>query len=336
MARAELTLTGTPSTDADRIARYAEDVPPGSNTFRRELHFELQENYTDYYQIKKTLDGAAAQGVSLPSSPAQFAKATADNPHQDVMDARSRKARIADRSTTADNTVNDFGEWAAQPNRRDFPGVDTLSEQYRANRIDDVADLVLEQGVVRDIKVHDELYGGGAAGEFGTGDAGILIAGERRDSHRHLAHEIGHALDFAAAEELDSSDEFGSQTAFKEADDEKVEQAADELSGIWDERGRDKPLTNTDYLNDPRELAADFAALAFEDPQRAKKRAPTAQEVFSEVGILDTLTQPEQVEGPVDSDADDTFPTPEPFRFEERRDEVFDTSRMDDFEDPIF
>lgn len=340
MALPELTLTGNPSTDAKRIAEFAQEVPESSNHFDQQVFFGLQDNYSDYYEVKRVLDKAQAKGVSLQSSPSALAKNIAEEPFEDVMESRSRKAKIADRSTTATNLTRDFGEWAAEPNRHDYPGVDTLSEQYRAQRTERVADRAREQGITRNINVRDELYGGEAAGEFSQFNTDILIAAEREDAHRNLAHEIGHALDFAAtdATEDEPGPTFGSQMAFAQAEDEQVEQAKQELDQIWDERGRDKPLMNPDYLDDPRELAADFAALAIEDPQRAKQRAPTAQEIFSEAGILDTLTSRGEVDGSVDdTESDDGMPVTPEFQFENRREDIFDTSEMADFEElPFF
>jgi hypothetical protein len=340
MALPELTLTGTPSTDATRIVQFADEVPETSNHFDQELYFELQDNYSGYYEIKKVLEKAESKGVSLQSSASGLAKSIAENPFDDVMENRSRKAKIADRSTTATNLTRDFSEWAAEPNRHDYPGVDTLSEQYRADRIEDAAETAEERGVTREITVRDQLYGGEAAGEFSQFNTEIMIAADQDDSHRNLAHELGHALDFAATDNTEDEQgaTFGSEKAFAQADPEQKEKAAEELQNIWDERGRDKPLMQNDYLEDPRELAADFAALAIEDPQRAQNRAPNAQEVFDDAGILDTLLSRGDIDGSAEEVPEEQrMPTPDEFEFENRREDVFNTSEMKEFEElPFF
>lgn len=337
MATQELRLSGDPETDAQRIAEYAQEVPDGSSRFRRDLFFELQENYDDYYEVKRALDLAAAKGATLPASAASLAKNVADEPFEDVMESRSRTARIADRSTTANTTTRDFGEWASNPNQSDYPGVDTLAEQYRADRVEQATQAAEERGIIRDITVRDELYGGQAAGEFSPYNTDIQLAADQDDAYRNLAHELGHAIDFATTDnsEDDPGPTFGSERAFEQADDDLVEEAADELSDIWDERGRDKPMMNADYLEDPKELAADFAALAIEDPQRAKKKAPNAQQVFEQAGMLDTMLGAASVGGPGEprEQPDNALGVSEDLSLDENRSRVFDTSAMPEFEE---
>jgi hypothetical protein len=282
-----LRLTGESETDAERITEFSNAVRSKAQR-RRELFRRLTQTYTDFTEAKRALDGAVDQGAEIFTSPTKAAYHATDTPFEDVLSQRSRTANIADKSTTARTKTTDFEEWASAPSQLDYPGVDTLSERYRAQRIQQSLDTARDRGIVRDVDVRPELYGGMAGGEFNPTNRDILLATDPDAPHRNLVHEIGHAIDLEAG--TPETETYASEGIFAGLDEDSRETVTEELLQISRERRPTGVTLDPEYNEDPRELAADFAALAIEDPAQLRKVASTATEVFDDAGVLELFT----------------------------------------------
>lgn len=189
------------------------------------------------------------------------------------MAERSRAARRTDRSFNADITVDDE-EWIEDPDRHDYPGIDTVPEQRRAERVKEkVRDLD------EDVEIEPTRIKGKATGRHmhgGQGPAKIEVdIQDSWDPVSSAAHEVGHAVDRNVTE-------FGklSGKLFK-GNNEETKQLREEAKRLTERR---RPwvddaddLVNrghyTPYEFD-KELLADAWAVGVEEPKAARREAP--------------------------------------------------------------
>jgi len=212
---------------------------------------------------------------------------------------RSSRSKSVDEKHLAP-TTNDYDKWKENPNRLDFPTVDTINEETLAERRQQVEEKALEQGVVDEIKKtsQEKTRGKFSPSEnslYGEGDNVVGLQknlGSRKDFV--VPHEIGHAVDYVEDEERDGfviSDEFRRANNKERAD--KLEGFDDDMQPIFPEEGletekirdelidvsetvRGRTAGNESYRESEEELFADvFASMAVE-PRAARREAPDA------------------------------------------------------------
>jgi len=212
-----------------------------------------------------------------------------------VHNNRSEAAQEADESFNAPTTV-DARKWAEQPNRFDYPGVDTVSDSVQRDRAQDLTDFALSSGVVEDVSVESDISvaSGGVGNPMGrasTDEFGTSTSVEVRDNVKSgdvedprfafgpvLAHEVGHAVDFGSgltfseALEKDSNEQLREQAVtvsktvrgpFENASDNRIDYRSGEGEGS-------------------RELVADFVASRTLQPRATKRIAPDLTEKFND------------------------------------------------------
>lgn len=179
---------------------------------------------------------------------------------EDVREAhadRSPEARRADRSFNAEITLNE-DKWLSDPNKYDFPGVDTIPEQRRAERTRKAAQAA---GVSR-IQMSDL---GGAQG-VQSGGVVEVDSTQAWDPVSTVAHEVGHAIEpergFAESEIFGDSEELRDQAATLSS-----RRRFGDFDGPSDVRDRIQQ-------DEDSELFADAVAGAIEEPRAARREAP--------------------------------------------------------------
>jgi hypothetical protein len=209
--------------------------------------------------------------------------------------AQKRHAERSERAQHVDEEYNapiapDYETWQKNPNRYDLPGVDTIPQSERDRRGREAAESAKEAGLID--TVEETSLGGNMRGKFTTDDPRALPTGEQSERKIQkeadlddeypvfqegpvLAHETGHAIDFAVGGE--NTESFGSEFDFFEGREEDLEQEARTLTKRL--RGSISPGEQA-YREDNRELVADaFAAMAIE-PRAAKREAPNLTEAL--------------------------------------------------------
>lgn len=200
---------------------------------------------------------------------------TPDSVPEDVegrMAKRSPEARQADRSFNAPLTF-DEEKWLEDPNRWDYPGVDTVPAQRRAERTTEKA----QRGGFR---INPGSLPGGVAGRQ-TGDTANVDVGSSFDPVSTAAHEIGHAAESSIAGRGGLSEQlFDDEQVREEAEqlavrNRKMATSFDSIEAAYDERDIDS------------ELFADAFAVATQEPRAAKREAPTLFRKLQDQTILD-------------------------------------------------
>jgi predicted flap endonuclease-1-like 5' DNA nuclease len=196
------------------------------------------------------------------SQQARFQKSTSDP--SDVREKhaeRSKKARIADRSFNAEITL-DEDEWLSDPDKYDFPGVDTVPEQRRAERASAAADRV-GVNVVDAGELSGQTMGRQSGGRVSV-DPGAA------DPVSTLAHEVGHAIEpsrgFAEENIFEDSEELRDQAGELSA---RRRFTTSEMSG-----GEIRDYIGGGAQDEDAELFADAVGVAIEEPRAARREAP--------------------------------------------------------------
>lgn len=123
-------------------------------------------------------------------------------------EARSEASQTADESFNAPLAPT-YADWLAQPNRYDFPLVDTVPPERALARADDYASRALEAGHVREVRETEDVPGGWG-GTYQSGSRRIRLSKKHYTTTKNrnvpvstsrgslIAHEVGHAIDHAA------------------------------------------------------------------------------------------------------------------------------------------
>lgn len=199
-----------------------------------------------------------------PETPDRVREAQAD---------RSPEARRADRSFNATTTL-DADEWLDDPNGLDYPGVDTVPEQRRAER-------TREKARRAGVKVELASLPGRTSGEFSAGTTKVDPSSSF-DPVSSLAHEVGHAAD----SQLGSSADRLSDSLL---DDDELREEAESLA-VRRRSGVSSVESIEDAYNDrdlDGELFADAFAVATEEPRAAKREAPNLIREIQDETITD-------------------------------------------------
>lgn len=225
------------------------------------------------------IDGIGAKKADQLSRQFQYSRTRFDSPSDGVpedveerMAERSPEARQADRSFNAPLTF-DEEQWLEDPNRWDYPGVDNIPAQRRAERTKEKA----QRG---SFNIDASSIPGRASGRQAGGTVQVDVGGSF-DPVSTVAHEVGHAAESSMAGRGGIS-----ETLFE---DEQVREEAEELAVR-----RRKMATSFDSIEaayDERdidsELFADAFATATEEPRAAKRMAPNLFRKLQDETILD-------------------------------------------------
>jgi len=222
------------------------------------------------------------------AEPSPTVRNVAEKEHQD----RSERAQHVDEEYNAP-LAPDYETWAENKNRYDLAGVDTIPQSERDRRGREAAQRAQDAGLVDEIQ-RQPMQPEGRRGEFEAetedGDPAlasqdeferVVKAEEDLDDEYPvfqegpvLAHETGHAIDFAVG---GMGEKFGSEFDFFEGRDADLEAEAVTLTERL--RGSIAPAREG-YRKDNRELVADaFAAMAIE-PRAARREAPNLVEAL--------------------------------------------------------
>lgn len=194
------------------------------------------------------------------------------NDVEDQMADRSEAAREADRSFNAPITF-DEDKWLDNPNEYDYPGVDTIPQQRRAER-------TVEKAQRGGFSINPGKLAGSKQGSQ-TGSTANVDVGASFDPVSTAAHEVGHAAESSIAGRGGLSDElFEDDQVRKEAEELAVRRRSmatsfDSIEAVYDERDIDS------------ELFADAFAVATEEPRAARREAPNLIRELQDQTVLD-------------------------------------------------
>lgn len=218
------------------------------------------------------------------------------NDIENYHDSRSQRAQTVDEQHNAP-LPETVGEWANNPDRYDFPGVDTIPKQTREQRGKEFASRQKERGAVDDIFETDEALAGevqntSGGSAFDPWESEIRIEETLPDEPDSLdrdrgfvyAHEAGHAADAFATEGFGASKDYEFGEMFD--DEEKEETVGQQLTKL-SERARGSVQDDSGYRDSIDEKLADAAALSAIEPRAARREAPEAVEFLEDEGFLD-------------------------------------------------
>lgn len=238
----------------------------------------LDEDQEEFRENRFNRRKADDPTTPFTSNPSTTVRNVASVRHQE----RSERAQATDEAFNAPAAPS-YEAWRKNPQKYDIPGVDTVPEDEIDRRGREFVNRAQEAGAVDTVE-RETIPRTGTRGEFSASeDTG---APERRfessvtaepdldeefAAFREgsvLAHESGHALDFAA--EGDDNEQFASTSFFDGRDDPKYQQALDLTRRVRGEIPEDRK----NYREDPRELVADAVASRALEPRAASREAP--------------------------------------------------------------
>lgn len=175
---------------------------------------------------------------------------------------RSPESRRADESFNAPIAL-DYELWASNPNRYDYPGVDTISKRRHLSRSRSWVTRALELDAIRSVEVgpRPESLDAQSKGSYRKFGGAVTVDSVVRDAEVTLAHEIGHAID----DDLDRP----SDRIF---DDDDVRAEARDL--IETQRG--VRLKDEAYQLEDNEMFANLFAAAALEPRATRRDSPKA------------------------------------------------------------
>lgn len=229
-------------------------------------------------------------------------------PAQERHGDRSRQARTADESFNAP-LPETYAQWAANPNRYDYPMVDTIPPERVLARAEAFAGEALEAGAVSSIK-DDKEYVAGRMGIFDAKgqkvrmDPDLEVDRDTAVSDTYgftLAHELGHAVDHAASDaqvrgqpnptgfrffsEIDahrtdwlSAEDFARQQEREEGGGDGFGMDRDLINELYGLSSRARGGIEGDYRGSMTEITADAVALNRLEPRAVRRDYPKAAE----------------------------------------------------------
>lgn len=185
---------------------------------------------------------------------------------------RSEKARTADESFNAPISLS-FSQWAAHPNRYDYPGVDTISRSRKVDRARSQLHRGFEVGAIERVDVSSSALspkeaGEGVKGKFIPGMKDVRARMTVPDAIDVLAHETGHAVDNYLGRP--------SATIFE---DERVREETRELI---EKREGGRIPDDAHSVSGENELWANLFEAATVEPRATKRDAPHAYRALEE------------------------------------------------------
>jgi len=209
-----------------------------------------------------------------------------------VHESFSEATQGLDESFNAPTTV-DVGKWAENPDRLDYPGVDTIPKEEQRRRGEALADFATEEGIVANISfpsVIDSLAGVGKTMGIATerrGDRGsdVAVRESVRDEEEPdprfafgpvLAHEVGHAIDFGSGRRINRI-LHGNQELREEATE-----VSRTVRGPFEDASEARINYRAEGVTGRQELAADFVMSRTIQPRATERIAPELTEEFDE------------------------------------------------------
>lgn len=206
----------------------------------------------------------------------------------DVHEQRPEREQEIDESFNA--PIADSPEqWVRNPDKYDWPGVDTIPPSRRLERATKAGDIAKDQGFVREI---NEIEADRSTVRGGTHAGGkIRFNPENISPGRTLGHEIGHALDRDLTPDEEDDRRRFSQRLVEDRDFfENLTAASEEARSAMQEDAYDPKTAEDTYRGQANELFADFVSVAVTAPQRAQAEFPDLlDEVRGETDFLDEL-----------------------------------------------
>lgn len=214
-----------------------------------------------------------------------------------IHESRSERAQTVDEKQNAPVTT-DEEKWVENKNRYDYPGVDTIPagrQQRRAERAGraalemGAADRVEQKGSAKNLQGKFSPEG---SSTYGQGESVARVQGTANKPERTLAHEVGHAFDYATG-----GDRYGlSSKLFQEPDDPSKRNQLEKEAIKISERGRGDFKGQQSYRRKHAELTADLFAQATIEPRATKREAPELFDRFTNIaeeeGFADVIPDP--------------------------------------------
>lgn len=197
---------------------------------------------------------------------------------QKIHNNRSDRAQHVDEEYNAPVTT-DEEKWIENPNRYDYPGVDTIPETRQGKRAETAAKRVKERGAVDRVEQKGNAknlqgkFSPRGSRDYGIDDSVIRVQENANQPERTLAHEIGHAIDSDYGDERGNTltgELFDLDTPASEADTEAL---ADEAFGL-SKKARGDFKGQEQYRRQFNELTADLVGQAIVQPRATKRDAP--------------------------------------------------------------
>lgn len=222
-----------------------------------------------------------------------------------IHSGRSDRAQHVDEEYNAPVTVNEE-KWIQNPNRYDYPGVDTIPATRQGRRAETAAKRAKDRGAVDRVEQKGSAknlqgkFSPRGSKTYGIDENVVRVQGNANQPERTLAHEVGHAIDrdFGDGRGNTLTDRlFDLDSPASEADDEELAEEAFGLS----KKARGDFKGQEQYRRQFSELTADVVGQAIIQPRATKRDAP---ELFGR------LEEAAEEEGFDDIFGDDSDPKP--------------------------
>lgn len=230
-----------------------------------------------------------------------------------IHEERSERAQDTDERQNAPVTT-DENKWIENPDRYDYPGVDTIPESRLAARAEAVGAVALERGWAD--RVEHKGRGTRLQGKFspkgsktyGRDEAVVRVVNKAEEPAKTLAHELGHALDYdlhpgrgryGLSDKLFGDLELGLSDDPTPEERREVAKRKGQLKREAEEiskKARGGYTARSKYRNEDAELTADFVGQAILQPRATRRDAPNLfqrlEEVAAEEGFSDIFPHP--------------------------------------------
>jgi len=234
-----------------------------------------------------------------------------------IHENRPEREQTVDEQQNAPITT-DEEKWIENKNRLDYPGVDTIPKRRQQARAETAAKVAQDVGAVDQVQYQGQgknlrgKFSPPGATTYGEGESIVRVQESAPDPEFTLAHEIGHAFDYAAGDDPNKpglKDELFDKNPertmvgreFDDDTDPYIQQAY-QLS----ERSRGGGKGT--YRRETQELTADAISQAILNPRATKREAPelfnrieqAAEKYGFEGAIPDPLADKSQRQGFLD------------------------------------
>lgn len=302
-SRLAFKVDGVGETTARRIINAAGgDVEPPQTDEPEDDEPEIIEEYKPIYErIEQTapaeierdiLSGASeftTGSVEKPTEEQAISPFTVDveGPKQrsleKIHENRSERAQDVDEQQNAPVTT-DEEKWIQNKNRHDFPGVDTIPRERQQGRAERAAALAQEQGALDEVQQKGNAknlrgkFSPEGSSTYGSDKDVVRVQNTAEQPERTLAHEVGHAFDWASSGKGHSFAHrlFGENTfdvTVIDEPDEEPDELRDQARQV-SKMARGPFDGQRGYRNKTEELAADMLGQAMINPRATKREAP--------------------------------------------------------------
>jgi len=213
---------------------------------------------------------------------------------------RSERAQDVDEQQNAPVAPN-YETWAENKNRYDLPGVDTIPPGRQAARAEQAAQIAEERGAVDRVEQKGSAknlqgkFSPQGQSTYGKDETVVRVQGTADHPERTLAHEMGHAIDYAYGDSRGynlTTELFDLDTPTDEA---QTEGLADEAIAV-SEKARGDFKGQQQYRRQFKELTADIVGQAIIQPRATKRDAPNlferVQEAAEDAGFGGAIPKP--------------------------------------------